>query len=142
MVGQLELTDYASEQMRMNVNLVGSVPRSEIEQHFKWADVFLLPSLCEGSATACYEALGYGLPVIATPNTGTVVRDGVEGFIVPVADEKAIADRLLELADCPHIFTRMSDSALKRAAEFSLEKYGERLLNALGVLDNAITESR
>ena len=47
------------------------------------ADVFVFPSLFEGSAVVTYEALAAGLPSVVTPSAGSVVRDGVEGFIVP-----------------------------------------------------------
>ena len=38
-----------------------------------------------------------GLPVVVTPNAGSVARDGQEGFVVPIRDPEALADRLLRL---------------------------------------------
>jgi len=131
MAGQLEISAYGQELLREHVTLLGALPRSEVRQQFAWADVFLLPSICEGSATACYEALAYGLPVITTPNTGSVVRDGVDGFIVPIRDAAAIVDKIERLADEPDLWEKMSANALARASEFTVEKYGERLLSAL-----------
>jgi len=98
---------------------------------YGWADVFLLPSLCEGSATVIYEALGYGLPVVCTPNAGSVVRDGLEGFIAPVRDATAIARRIEELAQDVELRARMSAQAKARAVEFTVAAYGQRLLAAL-----------
>jgi glycosyltransferase involved in cell wall biosynthesis len=131
MAGALDITTHAMGLLSAYVNLLGAVPRSEIHKQYAWADVFLLPSICEGSATVCYEALSFGLPVIATPNTGSVVRDGVDGFIVPIRDSASIVDRIERLADEPDLWARMSASARTRGSEFTLEKYGERLLNAL-----------
>jgi glycosyltransferase involved in cell wall biosynthesis len=131
MAGQLEISTYGQELLRQHVTLLGAVPRSEIQQQFAWADVFLLPSICEGSATACYEALAYGLPVITTPNAGSVVRDGVDGFIVPIRDAAAIVDKIDRLADDPDLWEKMSANALARASEFTVQKYGERLLSAI-----------
>lgn len=65
------------------LNFVGFVPRTEVKEEFRKADIFILPSLFEGSAEVTYEALATGLPVITTAATGSVVRDGVEGFIIP-----------------------------------------------------------
>src|SRR5476651_1578591 len=62
MVGQIKGRPAAVAQLRVAVELCGPVPRSEMLAHFQWADVFLLPSLCEGSATVAYEALACGLP--------------------------------------------------------------------------------
>jgi glycosyltransferase involved in cell wall biosynthesis len=130
MVGSIGVTSQAEAQLREHLELTGPVPRSEIAQHFAWADVFLLPSLCEGSATVTYEALGYGLPVICTPNAGSVVRDGLEGFIVPVRDATAIAVRIEQLAQDPELRAQMAAKAKARAAEFTVGAYGQRLLAA------------
>lgn len=131
MVGGIGVTPEAEVPLREHLELVGPVPRSEIAQHFAWADVFLLPSLCEGSATVTYEALAHGLPVICTPNTGSVVRDGVEGFIVPVRDVDAIVGRLEKLHAQPELRATLSANARARAAEFTIAAYGRRLLDAL-----------
>src|SRR5262249_11308352 len=103
---------------------------SQMALPYAWADVFLLPSVCEGSATVTYEALAAGLPVVCTPNTGSVVRDGVDGFIVPVGDVDAIVERLERLAD-PSLRAEFSVRARGRAAEFTLDAYRRRLLAAL-----------
>jgi glycosyltransferase involved in cell wall biosynthesis len=113
------------------VQVLGPIPRSEIVDQFAWADVFLLPSICEGSATVTYEALACGLPVVCTPNTGSVVRDGVDWFIVPVRDVGAIVGNLETLACRPGLRLTMSRRAKARAADFTLQKYGQRLIESL-----------
>jgi glycosyltransferase involved in cell wall biosynthesis len=131
MVGTLAVTLQTQAQLREHLELIGRVPRNEVRQHFEWADVFLLPSVCEGSATVSYEALAYGLPVICTPNTGSVVRDGVDGFIIPMRDVDAIQDRLERLASDIDLRVYMSAKARERAEEFTLAAYGRRLVSAL-----------
>jgi glycosyltransferase involved in cell wall biosynthesis len=122
------------DQLRNHADVRGVVPRAEIFEHYTWADVFLLPSLCEGSATVTYEALAAGLPVIATPNTGSCVCDGVDGFIVPIADAGAIAAKIEMLANDRELLKTMSRNALDRAEELTVEAYGARLLDAVGKL--------
>jgi glycosyltransferase involved in cell wall biosynthesis len=117
--------------LRLRLEFLGPMPRSAMTEQYDWADVFLLPSLCEGSATVTYEALAHGLPVICTPNTGSVVRDGGEGFIVPVRDAAAIAERIERLAHDVELRTQMAANARARAAEFTVAEYGRRLLAAL-----------
>ncbi len=131
MVGQLKVRLQAEARLGGAVELVGSVPRSEMLQHFQWADVFLLPSLCEGSSTATYEALACGLPVITTLNTGTVVRDGVEGFIVPPHNSDSIVQSLEKLTRDQTLLQEMSRKAASRSAEFSFSAYRTNLLTAL-----------
>lgn len=120
------LADYAQW-----VEVMGPVPRSEIMGMYRWADVFVLPSICEGSATVTYEALACSLPVITTPNAGSVVRDGQEGFIVPVGDSDAIADRLNQLLRNEQLLRVMSSKARERSREFDLASYGERLVERI-----------
>jgi len=64
---------------------------------FQSATVFAFPSIEEGSALVTYEALACGLPVVTTPNAGSVVQDGIEGFIVPIQDVGALAAALERL---------------------------------------------
>jgi glycosyltransferase involved in cell wall biosynthesis len=131
MAGSIDVPAHAQQLLRTHINLLGAVPRAEIHQQFAWADIFLLPSICEGSATACYEALSFGLPVITTANTGSVVRDGVDGFIVPIRNAEAISERIERLARDRELLAAMSKNALERASQHTVEEYGERLLCAL-----------
>lgn len=133
MVGPCDVLAPARAELQSAVEIVGPVPRSDMAAVFAAADVFLLPSICEGSATAVYEALAAGLPVVTTENTGTVVRDGVDGFVVPIRDGTAIAERLSRLAD-PALREEMAANAAARAAEYTVTRYGERLLSALDAL--------
>jgi glycosyltransferase involved in cell wall biosynthesis len=90
---------------------LGQVPRTETTQLYQWADVFVLPSICEGSAMVTYEALMFGLPVITTYNAGSIVRDGVDGFIVPIRDAQAIADSLIKIfQDSPRVYSNKLSS--------------------------------
>ncbi len=66
-------------------------------------DLLLFPSFRDGMPNALLEAMACARPVIATPVGGIadVVRDGVNGFLVPPADADALAQRVLELLDDP-----------------------------------------
>jgi glycosyltransferase involved in cell wall biosynthesis len=134
MAGSTLLPEAVQNEISKWVTLRGIIPRAEIGAELRWADVFLLPSICEGSATAVYEALAAGLPVITTDNTGSVVRDGIDGFIVPTSSALDIALAVERLARDPQLRADMSRNALSRAAEFTVEQYGARLLAALSQL--------
>jgi glycosyltransferase involved in cell wall biosynthesis len=113
---------------------VGQVPRSRIMAEFRRADVFVLPTLCDSFALVHLEAMACGVPVITTPNCGSVVRDGVDGFIVPIRDAAAIADKVELLLTDRDLRARMGRSARERAREFTWARYGERLIGALSAL--------
>lgn len=132
MVGRGTVPSEACAGLEGVVQFTGPVPRLEIIAQYAWADVFLLPSVCEGSATVTYEALAAGLPVITTPNTGSVVRDGTDGFVVPIRDVDAIVQSLHLLRDDRARLSEMSHNARLRAQDFDLAGYGRRLCDALG----------
>lgn len=119
------------KRLRSAVQVLGALPRSDMRAQYAWADAFLLPSACEGSAMVVYEALAAGLPVVVTPNAGSVARDGEEGFIVPQGDADAIVDRLKQLSDDEPLRRAMGEKARRRASAFTVARYGERLLAAL-----------
>ena len=106
---------------------VPHVPYHEVHRLYADADLFVYPSLHEGSAFATYEALASGLPVIATPNTGSVVRDGLDGYLVPPRDVDALMSRIDELYRDPARRAAMGASARRRAEEFTWGAYRERL---------------
>ncbi|MFA5028554.1 MAG: glycosyltransferase family 4 protein [Candidatus Methylomirabilota bacterium] len=82
---------------------------------YQQASVFVFPSLIEGSAKVTYEAMACGLPVIVTPNAGSVARDGVEGYLVPAQDAATLAERILDLYRHPERRRQMGAAARRRA---------------------------
>ncbi len=121
--GLPHVTDYALRQAPSNVRLIGHVPRDVGRELRARHDVFVFPTLSDGFGITQLEAMASGLPVIATPNCGDVVHDGVNGFIVPVRSGEAIAEALTTLHNDRERFEAMSAAARKRAGDFSLERY-------------------
>jgi len=111
--------------------VVGNVPRSEMQREYQQAHVLVLPSISEGSANVCYEALAAGLPVITTPNAGSVVRDGLDGYIVPIRCDQSLAARIASLVEDRDRLAAMSANALARAAQFTWADYARRLAAAV-----------
>ena len=101
------------------VELLGRIGHAEMPARMAAADVFVFPSLFEGSAVVTYEALACGLPAIVTPATGSVIRDGIDGFLVMPRDVAALAQRMKLLGQSPELRARMSTSA--RSARWSLD---------------------
>lgn len=120
-----------NHKLTQNLHFLGLIPRSEIKAEYEQGDVFVLPSLAEGSAEVTYEALAAGLPVITTKAAGSVVRDGVEGFIVPERDPQALADRIAEVVTNRALRERMAAAAKVRAGDYTWDRYAARLLAAL-----------
>jgi glycosyltransferase involved in cell wall biosynthesis len=71
--------------------------------------------------------MAQGLPVIATPNCGEVVSDGVDGLIVPASDANALAEAFQLLLQDPEKLQRMSKATVAKLEQFSLARLGENL---------------
>ena len=117
--------------LTQGLSFLGRVPRSDIQQEYAKADIFVLPTLAEGSAEVTYEALAAGLPVITTEAAGSVIRDGIEGFIIPERDPEALANRIEELVENRELRDRMAIAARERAKSYTWDKYADRLLAVL-----------
>lgn len=78
---------------------LGSVPHSQVEENYFAADVFVMPSLADSYGLVVSEAMSAGLAVIVSENTGMAdfIKNGREGFVVPIRDGDAIAGRLTYL---------------------------------------------
>lgn len=96
-VGSLEIKPERIAEYSDICDFVGTIPRSQVKDLYAWADVFVLPSICEGSAMVTYEALSLSVPVVTTYNSGSIVRDAIDGFVVPIRDAEAIADKLIKI---------------------------------------------
>lgn len=108
-----------------SVRWLGAVPADEVAERLREADIFLHASHSEGISNAVVEAMASGLPVVVTAAGGMreAVRDGVEGFVVPVRDVEAMAEALVKLARDPELRRRMGAAARQRVLEeFTLEK--------------------
>lgn len=119
-----------------NVRVVGAVERGEAERWYREADVFVLPTHSDGFALTQLEAQAHGLPVIASSHCGQVVKDSVNGRILPEVSAKALAQTLHDLSLNPRRLESMA-RASRVGEEFSLESVGELLASvALPRKDN------
>ncbi|HXC68721.1 MAG TPA: glycosyltransferase family 4 protein [Pyrinomonadaceae bacterium] len=90
------------------VKWFGVVPRVEVDQYYKEADVFIFPTLSDGFGLTQLEAQSWKLPVIASRHCGEVVSDGVNGVVLEEVSGQAIADVLLEFLRAPELLSKMS----------------------------------
>jgi glycosyltransferase involved in cell wall biosynthesis len=103
----------------------------ELPELYNRASVVVFPSLNDGFGLVILEAMACRVPVIATENTGgpDVIRDGVDGFIIPIRDVEALKERLLWLYEHRDACREMGVNARKRVEEnFTVRHYGERLM--------------
>jgi len=110
---------------------LGPVRHEDLANVYNQSSVFVLPSVEDGFGVVIVEAMACGVPVIATENTGgpDVIRDGVDGFIVPIRDVEALKEKILWLYEHRDAGREMGMNARRRVEEnFTVEHYGNRLV--------------
>lgn len=106
--------------------------RPALAEMYRASDVFVLPTLVEGMGLVVLEAMACGLPVIVTANgPGDIVRDGVDGFVIPERDEDAVCNRLDHLYRHPELRVEMGRQAAQRAREFAWGAYTGKVSQVL-----------
>lgn len=100
------------------VKFFGTLKGDELQAVYARATVFCLPSIEEGLALVLSEAMNYGLPVIATENTGIedLLVEGKGGMVVPIRDANAIADFMNRLAEDGNFLALKRNEAVETAA--------------------------
>ena len=95
---------------------VGAVPHSEVLRRIASAQAVVVPSRSDNCPLVAIESLALGRPVVASAVGGIpeIVRDGVDGFLVPPNDPEALAAGLKVLLNDLELSTRMGDNARQR----------------------------
>jgi colanic acid/amylovoran biosynthesis glycosyltransferase len=130
------------------VKFTGLLPHADVEKAIKDAHVFVLPSKTsksgdmEGIPVALMEAMGTGMPVIATRHSGTpeLVEHGVSGLLCEEGDREALAANMERLARMPERWPAMgAAAAAKVRSDFDLTYWNDKLLERLTALGASTT---
>ena len=98
--------------------------REDVERILAASDVFVLPSFREGTPRVITEAMASGLPVVATDIAGIPeqVEDGANGYLIPVGESAALAERLERLVGEPERRIAFGQASRERVERFSRER--------------------
>jgi poly(glycerol-phosphate) alpha-glucosyltransferase len=144
---QLEATITALvDELDLRANVVFRGFVDDPSDIYAGACATLQTSESEGFGMALLESLVEGVPVVAYDvayGAREAVRDGIDGYVVDWGDRRAMADRLLELANDPGLRARLSAEARSAATRFSRERYVREWADALATLPSraALTSS-
>lgn len=117
------------------------VPQADLVQFYQQASVFVLPSLQDGFGMVVYEAAACGLPVIVTEHVGAEIRDGIDGFRVPIRNSAALADRLRQLYEQPDLRAALGQAAYQYVQQFTWQRYHQQLTDIYHTLWNKKTHA-
>jgi phosphatidyl-myo-inositol alpha-mannosyltransferase len=118
---------------RSRVMMVGTVPHDRLPAYHAGADVFIAPALGQESfGLVLVEAMAAGVPVVASDIAGyrEVIRNDVNGLLVPVGDPAALADAVGQVLLEPDLAKRLTEAGRARAEDFRWEGVVERIEQA------------
>ena len=102
--------------------------------YYAMCSVYVLPSYREGTPRTVLEAMAMGRPIITTDTQGCreTVKDGVNGFLVPIKDAQAVADKMLWYIEHPERIAEMGEQSLAYAAEkFDVKKVNAEMIRLM-----------
>ena len=120
--------------VRERVRYAGFQAPDALPQFFAQADVFVLPSRYDGWGVVVNQALGAGLPIIASDHVGAahdLVRENENGFTFPAGDANALAAAMLRYATNPALAHTHGEASRLASADWTPAHGAERWAHAL-----------
>jgi len=111
-----------------DVVFLGFVPDDHLPGLYSLADVLAFPSLYEGFGLPPLEAMACGTPVVTSDSSSLPEVVGEAGLMVPADDPAAVAEAMSQVLDDASLRADLIVRGLARAAEFSWEATGKKLL--------------
>lgn len=109
---------------------------SDVRPYIEQSHVYVLPSYHEGMPRTVLEAMAMGRPIITTdaPGCRETVVDGVNGFLVPVKDEKALAQAMERFILHPELIEKMGQCSREMVgSRFDVHKVNDDILHIMGL---------
>ena len=107
-----------------------------VADYYKQCSVYVLPSYREGTPRTVLEAMAMGRAIITTdaPGCRETVIDGETGFLVPVKDSKAVAEKMIEFIEKPELVETMGRASLQYCKDkFEVNKVNKDMLKYLKI---------
>ena len=139
MVGMVapEMEQFLKGKQWEHVEFLGNVPHARMKDVMSRSHVVVFPSINDGFGMVIGEAMACGCPVISSENSGgmDLIKDGHEGYVVPIRDSASITDRLEQLAQDPVLRETMGVRSLERVASIGgWDTYGRNYVAVLEAL--------
>ena len=125
--GNVDLPKNIIDEYEKYLILHGRLPWEELTKCLESCDLFVFPSLLEGSAMSIIEASISGLPVICTKSSGSRIRNGIDGFIIDEVSTDALVEKISIYINNPDILSKHSENALNSRGNLSIDEYKNKL---------------
>ena len=114
-----------------HIHFTGSVPYSELPEKYRNADIFTLPSLAEGMPLVVLEAMGTGLPIVASRVQGIdeLVVEDVNGALFNAGNVDGLAHALLKLINAGEDRVEMGKASVERVKPYDWKHIADAYLS-------------
>jgi len=109
-----------------NIITPGFIDTSE---YFKNCDVYVFPSLMEGSSKSIYEAMNRSMPIICTNESGSIIEDGEHGFIIKKMNYNDILVKMSIFKNNKKLIEKMGSKSKLHVSKFSWQNYATNVIN-------------
>jgi len=134
--GNVDMKDEIVKKQTENCRFHGHVPKSEMVNAYKNADILLFPSLSDGFGFVVPEALANGVIVITTSNVGAaqIIENGHNGYIYNAGDDNALIRILNSLANNVDEINKMKKNTFSSIQNLTWQNYNLQVKKALEVV--------
>lgn len=133
LVGNYDNTTGLFDEYIKLYNFTGHVTHDKVAEILSESHAMVFPSLSDAFGLVVLEALGAGVPVICTCNTGAsdLIEDGYNGFVIPIGDKKSIQEKVDWFIDNKEKIKTMSKNAYDTAKKYTWEKYNNGIIDSI-----------
>lgn len=120
-----------------DVELKGLVPAGDLVGLYQHCNLVVLSSTSESFGKVLVEANACGKPVVSTATTGAkeIIQDGINGYLVPIGDYVALADKVIYLLNNPAVAATMGENGQQTVQE----KFGDNTEKIIKFWQDLIT---
>ena len=121
-----------------NIHFVNFIQLDVLKRYYTVADFFVLPTREDTWGLVVNEAMSFGLPVITTNRCVAgleLIEDGINGYLVPIDDPKALAEKICFLLSKPNLRDKMALNNVKKIKDYNYEKMASVIYSHLRTLD-------
>ncbi|WP_305601626.1 glycosyltransferase family 4 protein [Lutibacter sp.] len=133
--GSLSEAKLMAQQLNVlnSVSFTGVLPNDQWHLLSKKYDIFINTTNVDNMPVSILEAMALGFPIVSTNAGGLpyLIEDGIDGILVPVNDERAMANAIKDLIHNPEKATFLSGNARKKATEFDMNHVKRQWLDLL-----------
>jgi glycosyltransferase involved in cell wall biosynthesis len=126
------IRDFFDPELRPLVEIISMVPSDRMPALFAQNEIFIFPSILEGTPLAVQEAMASGMAVITTETCGMIdlIENNFNGLLIPTGDSEPLANLIWKLSQNPELRARLGQAAQDTMRRFTWTRTVKSVENA------------